>query len=340
MVRRNAPALKVVRGGKSELEAANDSFDGGLLPQLEFPGPSRGGSSAVTPPPEQPASPPPGSEEKRGRFRLPLLLSILVHVVFFACLIFAPRPKPAPEPPKQIVIELELAAQGTPEAPEAPPAPPPQAQPAPPPEQAAPPPEPQPPPPEVQKAPEPQPPPAPDAEAVPMPPPVTVKPEPRPQPPEKKAETPPEPAPQPQPEAPPAAVAPTEPTPAAPPGPPAPAAPPGPAEPRKGIETGVSTGTSQAEMNRYITTLFTMIDAKKVYPPQSLQRHEQGTVVIRLKIAADGKLVDANSPTDGLKRLVDASLDAVHRAAPFPPLPASLNKSEADFEVPVVYKLQ
>jgi protein TonB len=328
MVRRNAPALKVVRGGKSELEAANDSFDGGLLPQLEFPGPSRDGSSAVTPPPETPASPPPGSEEKRGRFRLPLLLSVVVHAVFFACLIFAPRPKPAPEPPKQIVIELELAAQGTPEAPEAPPAPPPQAQPAPPPE--------------VQKAPEPQPPPAPDAEAVPMPPPVTAKPEPRPQPPEKKAEVPPEPAPQPQPqpEAPPAAVTPTEPTPAAPPGPPAPEAPPASAAPRKGIETGVSTGTSQAEMNRYITTLFTMIDAKKVYPPQSLQRHEQGTVVVRLKIAADGKLVDANSPTEEPKRLVDASLDAVQRAAPFPPLPASLNKAEAEFEVPVVYKLQ
>ena len=110
--------------------------------------------------------------------------------------------------------------------------------------------------------------------------------------------------------------------------------------PRKGIETGVASGTSQTEMSRYVTTLFTMIDAKKQYPPQSMQRREEGTVVIRLKIAADGTLIDVTSPTTDPHRLVDASLEAVRRAAPFPALPASLGKSEAEFEVPVNYKLQ
>ncbi|MFZ0693839.1 MAG: energy transducer TonB, partial [Alphaproteobacteria bacterium] len=101
-----------------------------------------------------------------------------------------------------------------------------------------------------------------------------------------------------------------------------------------------ASGTSQAEMNRYVTTLFTMIDAKKLYPPQSMQRHEEGTVVVRLKIAADGNLLDVTSPTTDPHRLVEASLDAVRKAAPFPALPASLGKSEAEFEVPVNYKLQ
>ena len=111
-------------------------------------------------------------------------------------------------------------------------------------------------------------------------------------------------------------------------------------QPGKGIETGVASGTSQAEMSRYVTTIFTMIDAKKVYPPQSMKRREEGTVVVKLKIAADGALVDVSSPTEDPARLVNASLEAVRKAAPFPPLPASLKQAEAEFEVPVVYKLQ
>ncbi|MGB8273638.1 MAG: energy transducer TonB, partial [Alphaproteobacteria bacterium] len=112
------------------------------------------------------------------------------------------------------------------------------------------------------------------------------------------------------------------------------------ARPPKGIETGVAGAKAQDEMSRYLTTLFTMIDRKKVYPSQSVRRREQGTVTVRLKIARDGTLVDASSPTESPERLVDASLDAVREAAPFPPLPKSLDRDQAVFEVPVTYRLQ
>jgi protein TonB len=122
---------------------------------------------------------------------------------------------------------------------------------------------------------------------------------------------------------------------------------PGPVEPSagpprapKGIETGLAGAHAQDDMSRYVTTLFTMIDRKKEYPSQALRRHEQGTVAVRLRIGRDGKLIDVSSPTESPQRLVQASLQAVRDAAPFPPLPGSLDKAEAVFEVPVTYRLQ
>ena len=298
--------------------------------------------NAPDPPP--PMTGPQLSEDPRARrVRIALALSVLVHAAIFSLFMFIPQQKPVVEKRPEVVI-LELAALGKPEAKEEkPPAPAP-----PPPEQKAPepappvveqkPPEPQPLP-EIKPPPVPETPPAPTAEPLPPPPPkVSVKPEPKPELPPPPAPK----APEPQPEAPPVAAAPSPPETRERPAPPAavPAPSPPAEKPGKGIESGVASGTSQAEMNRYITTLFTMIDAKKVYPPQSLQRREEGTVVVKLKVAADGTLVDVSSPTESPSRLVNASLEAVRKAAPFPPLPASLKQAEAEFEVPVVYKLQ
>lgn len=277
------------------------------------------------------------SEDPRSRrFAIALALSVLVHAGLFALFMFIPQQKAVVEKQPEIVL-LELAALGKPEAeevkPPAPPPPPEQKAPEPPPpvvEQAPPPPL-----PEIKPPPLPETPPAPKAEPLPPPPTVSVRPEPKP-------ELPPPPAPkqpEPRPEAPPVAATPAPPETRERPAP-GPAPSPPAEKPGKGIETGVAGGTSQAEMSRYITTLFTLIDAKKVYPPQSLHRHEEGTVIVKLKIAADGKLIDVSSPTEEPKRLVDASLEAVRKAAPFPPLPASLKQDQAEFQVPVVYKLQ
>lgn len=292
------------------------------------------------PDPPPPMTGPQISEDPRTRrFRIALALSVLVHAAIFSLFMFIPQQKPVVEKRPEVVI-LELAALGKPEAPEEkPPAPPPPEQKAPepaPPAVEQKPPEPQPLP-EIKPPPVPETPPAPTAEPLPpRPPKVAVKRHPKPELPPPAPQ-----APEPQPEAPPVAAAPSPPAETRErPAPPGPAPAPAEEKPGKGIETGVASGTSQAEMNRYITTLFTMIDAKKVYPPQSLQRREEGTVVVKLKVAADGTLVDVSSPTEDHSRLVNASLEAVRKAAPFPPLPASLKQAEAEFQVPVVYKLQ
>lgn len=259
------------------------------------------------------------------RFTVALVLSAAIHIGLLAAIAFLPRQKAQPvEEPPDIVV-LELAALGEPEAPPPEPEQAPAPVPAPPP-QAEPEPEPEPEPAEVEPEPEPEPP----------PPDITAKPEPKPEPPK-----PPEPV------APPPAVAAPQPPPqpAPPPerqepAPPVATAPARETAPKKGIKEGVAGGVSQDEMNRYITTLFTMIDKRKVYPSQSLRRREEGTVIVRLKIAANGELLDVTSPTGEPERLVDASLNAVRRAAPFPPLPESFKDGQAEFQVPVVYKLQ
>lgn len=90
----------------------------------------------------------------------------------------------------------------------------------------------------------------------------------------------------------------------------------------------------------YAGALFRLIDANKAYPEQALRRGEEGTVVLRLTIARDGSLLAVESAAPAPRRLVKAALDAVSRAAPFPPLPPPLAADEAVFEVPVVYRLE
>ncbi|HLF58976.1 MAG TPA: TonB family protein [Alphaproteobacteria bacterium] len=299
------------------------------------PAPAAAPEAAPADPPADPVPPGPqlAVHRRSPRSLVALGFSAAVHLLFLALLILARQTPPPPvEKPAEVIV-VELAALGTPEAPEeAPPPPPAPEEKAPPPpvaEAAPPPPAPMP---EIETPKLPETPPAKEPEPV-VPPQVKAVPRPlrKPEPEPPVAETPPPaepPLPEPQPAPLPTAAQ------------PAPEQAPATETPRKGIETGVAGATSQAEMNRYVTTLFTMIDAKKVYPPQSLQRREQGTVVVRLKIAADGKLIDVASPTEDPRRLVDASLEAVRRAAPFPPLPVSLKQDAAAFEVPVVYKVQ
>lgn len=270
------------------------------------------------------------------RFTVALVLSAAIHIGLLAAIAFLPRQKPPPEEEPPEVVVLELAALGEPEAPEPEPeqtpVPEPEPEPAPPPQpELEPEPEPEPEPVEVEPEPEPEL----EPEPEPPPPDITARPEPKPEPPKPPEPVTPPPVvtPQPAPQPPPV---PEKPAPPAVKPPEQAAKPP----PKKGIKEGVAGAVSQEAMNRYVTTLFTMIDRRKVYPSQSLRRREEGTVIVRLKIAADGALLDVTSPTGEPERLVDASLNAVRRAAPFPPLPESFTSEAAEFQVPVVYKLQ
>jgi protein TonB len=112
--------------------------------------------------------------------------------------------------------------------------------------------------------------------------------------------------------------------------------------PRKGIAEGVPEGRDQDPevLNRYITKLFRMIDAKKDYPTESLTRREEGTVIVHLTLASDGTLLNVTTTTGGPSQLVAASLKAVRDAAPFPPFPKTLNHERAVFELPVIYRLR
>ncbi len=242
---------------------------------------------------------------KTSHFLAALMLATTLHagVLYFVSL--APRRSTA----GTMVIRIDLAALGEPEAVRRRPALPPR------------------------KTAETEPKPRPIARPEPPPPP---RPEPKPQPELTPPKTQPEPIPQPETQAkPPATARDQEVSTAA-------VSEPGLPRPRKGIVEGVSGGKSESPdlLSRYMTTLFRMIDAKKHYPTQSLRKREEGTVVVRVTLAPDGKLIDVMATTERPRRLVEASLKAVQDAAPFPPFAEVLDQKQVVFEVPVVYRIR
>lgn len=88
----------------------------------------------------------------------------------------------------------------------------------------------------------------------------------------------------------------------------------------------------------YFTVLHAMIDEAKTYPTRALRRRLEGSVVVRVVVDDMGALVSAVTEK-GDEAFEAASLDAVRRAAPFPPLPSSLG-NRLVFDVPLYYRLR
>lgn len=100
------------------------------------------------------------------------------------------------------------------------------------------------------------------------------------------------------------------------------------------------TPASDRIATEYITRMREMIDARKQYPPLSLRRHEEGTIVLRVQIASSGAVSRIIPITQTPARLAAAATAAVRSAAPFPSLPPELGKSEASFDIPVNFRIQ
>jgi len=84
------------------------------------------------------------------------------------------------------------------------------------------------------------------------------------------------------------------------------------------------------------------------YVSQKLSQHQQfvrnvntesGTVVLRLTIARDGRLVDVGvSRSSGLPSLDNVSTNMVRQAAPYPPLPDDISGAQHTFVLPLYFK--
>ncbi|HIJ62621.1 MAG TPA: TonB family protein [Rhodospirillaceae bacterium] len=91
---------------------------------------------------------------------------------------------------------------------------------------------------------------------------------------------------------------------------------------------------------RYSRQLLGRLENFKTYPALSQRRGEEGTILLRLTLAEDGRLISAEPLGDGAARLVQASLTAVQAASPFPPIPEELNSRQLVFDLPVSYRLR
>lgn len=256
-----------------------------------------------------------------------LAFALVLHAAFAALLWWTSPFRPF-TPPQEPVIEVTLdrpdpGAQGAPTPPAAPPqqealtvpqpAPPP---PTPPPALAEPPrpPPPEPPPPE-QRVPPPEPPPPVDPRAFPVPQPPPPPPRPPQAQPRPPAPAPPRPAPETQ-------AAPPQPSPLSNPG-------------------NVIQGPAGAGQTGYLSMLHRRLAEFRFYPRSSMERGEQGRVVVTLTIARDGSLIDARiAQSSGFPAIDAAELETARKAAPFPPLPPTVPGPQAVFSVPVTYTLR
>jgi protein TonB len=109
--------------------------------------------------------------------------------------------------------------------------------------------------------------------------------------------------------------------------------------PSRTAAAGSSSG-SALEAN-YASLLFRAIDRVRFYPIGARDRGEEGRVVLRVTIAADGRLLDAYiARGSGFPELDAATIEMARRAAPYPPLPRALGAERASFNVPVIFGIR
>lgn len=82
------------------------------------------------------------------------------------------------------------------------------------------------------------------------------------------------------------------------------------------------------------------IEREKQYPLQARKRQEQGHVVLHFSISPRGELKDVRVVKSSRNQELDnAALDAVKRAAPYPPPPPSLGAKGLAMEITIAFEL-
>lgn len=112
------------------------------------------------------------------------------------------------------------------------------------------------------------------------------------------------------------------------------AASPGPSEPpRRTVST--------TEYGAYVGRLHDRIAQRRVYPPQSIRRREEGDVRLRIMLATDGRLLHIHTLAESTSLLTQAARDAVESSAPFDPPPmASPSDQQMAFDVTVAFRIR
>ncbi|MFT4578787.1 MAG: TonB family protein [Nitrospinales bacterium] len=92
---------------------------------------------------------------------------------------------------------------------------------------------------------------------------------------------------------------------------------------------------------RYTNSIQLKISQSKIYPPLARERKQQGKVFLSFKLDANGKILELSiENSSGHKILDQAAIKAIKEAAPFPTIPASLNKKYASLKIPISFILR
>jgi len=101
--------------------------------------------------------------------------------------------------------------------------------------------------------------------------------------------------------------------------------------------TGRGIATDDDPVKVWLGTVRARIKAAKRYPQMARRLRLEGTVVLSFRIAPGGQLLEVRAHDDAPELLREAAVDAVRRAAPFPPAPRG--DRAVGLEVPLVFSL-
>ncbi len=110
--------------------------------------------------------------------------------------------------------------------------------------------------------------------------------------------------------------------------------------PRPGQAGAAALGETADALRAYLAGVRARIEAAKRYPRWARRRGIQGEVDLRFRLGPDGRLLGAEvKRSSGAKVLDQAAVEAVRRAAPFPPAPPGVVRSSVWLEVRLAFVL-
>lgn len=93
-------------------------------------------------------------------------------------------------------------------------------------------------------------------------------------------------------------------------------------------------------MRRFLEIVRKRIESKKRYPRSAREMGLEGRSGVKLTILKDGSLENVEiTESSGNELLDNAALESIRRAAPFPPIPESIERNKIDISVYIVFKI-
>ncbi len=94
------------------------------------------------------------------------------------------------------------------------------------------------------------------------------------------------------------------------------------------------------ETDAYIQGVLQVINRRKTYPRESIEREEEGRVVLGVSVATDGRVVEVHvEESSGFQRLDQAALKIISEISAFPLLPSVVG-APLHLHIPIVYRLE
>jgi protein TonB len=109
---------------------------------------------------------------------------------------------------------------------------------------------------------------------------------------------------------------------------------------REAAAPPASTVGEQEQRSMYQEMVRMKIEKEKQYPLSARKRHQEGRTLVRFAISERGELREVHVIKSSRNQdLDDAALEAVRKAAPYPPPPPVLGKNGVSMEIVIAFEL-